>query len=65
MAEDEKRHTLIEGTPDEHADAIEKAYRRAYQQGANREWLFLALVLLGIAGYAVYAFVYPLLQRAP
>lgn len=65
MAEGENRHTLIEGTPDEHADAIEKAYKRAYQEGANRQGLLLALVLLGIAGYAVYTFVYPFLHRAP
>ena len=61
MAENEKRYTLIEGTPDQHADAIQKGYRRAYQQGVNRGWLFLALVLLGVTGYAVYTFVYPFL----
>ena len=65
MAEKDKRYTLVDGTPDEHADARRRAYRRAYQMGFNREWLFFALVLLGVIGYAIYAYVYPLLQRGP
>jgi alkanesulfonate monooxygenase SsuD/methylene tetrahydromethanopterin reductase-like flavin-dependent oxidoreductase (luciferase family) len=65
MAEKEKRYTLVEGTPDEHADAIEKAYKRAGQGSVNREVLLLVLVMLGVVGYAIYAFVYPLLQRGP
>jgi hypothetical protein len=65
MAEPEKRHTLVDGTPDEHADTMAKAYKRANQMGANREWLLLALVLLGIVGYAIYSFVYPFLHRGP
>lgn len=65
MAESEKRYTLVEGTPDEHADAIDKAYKHAGRMSANREWLFMALVLLGVVGYAIYAFIYPLLHRGP
>ena len=57
MAEDEKR--LVQGTPDEHADAAAPAYKRARQERSNRHWLFYALVLIGAVGYAVYSFVYP------
>lgn len=59
MAENEKRHTLIDGTPDQHADAAAPAYKRARQGRFNRHWLFYALVLLGVVGYAVYSYVYP------
>jgi hypothetical protein len=65
MAENEKRYTLVEGTPDEHAKAMQDGYRRANQLGVNREWMFMALVMLGVIGYVVYAFVYPLLHRGP
>lgn len=65
MAENEKRHSLVDGTPDEHADARRKAYRRAYQMGANREVLLFALVLLGLIGYAIYRFIYSLLYPGP
>ena len=59
MTEDEKPPTLVVGTPDEHADKKKIAFNRAYQGRANRHWLFLALVLLGAIGYALYTFVYP------
>ena len=65
MTESEKDRPLVAGTPDEHADAAAKAHTRARQGRANRHWLFYAVVLLGAVGYAVYAFVYPLLQRGP
>ena len=58
MTEDEKRLTLVGGTPDEHADKKKIAFKRAYQGRANRHWLFLVLVLLGAIGYALYTFVY-------
>jgi hypothetical protein len=54
MADSEKRRSLVEGTPDEHADAAAPAYRRARQERINRHWLLYALVLLGAAGYAIY-----------
>jgi hypothetical protein len=65
MAESEKRYTLVEGTPEEHAEAIDKARRGGGQMRFNREWLFMALVVLGVAGYALYSFIYPLLHRGP
>ena len=65
MAEGEKHRSLVEGTPEEHAAAIDKGLRLGGQQRANREWVFMGLILLGVAGYAVYAFVAPWLNRAP
>lgn len=59
MAENEKRYTLIDRTPDEHADEIQKAYKRAYQMEFNRETLFFVAVLLFAIGYGVYNYVYP------
>lgn len=65
MAENEKRYTLVEGTPDEHADAIQKSYKRGNQMEFNRGWLFIALVLFWAIGFGVYNFVYPLLYPGP
>ena len=65
MAENEKPYTLVQGTPDEHADAAQQAYKRAYQMGVNREWVFFALILLWVIGFTVYKLVYPLLYPAP
>jgi hypothetical protein len=65
VADNDKRYTLVEGTPNQHADAAAPAYKRARQGRFNRHWLFYALVLLGAVGYAVYNFVYPLLYPGP
>jgi hypothetical protein len=50
LADSEKRPTLVEGTPDQHADAAAKAYKRARQGRLDRHWLFYVLVLLGAVG---------------
>lgn len=65
MAENEKRNTLVQGTPDEHADAMAKANQRSYQGMINREWMFFVLVLLFAIGYGIYNYVYPWLYPAP
>ena len=54
MAEDKRRYSIVEGTPDEHADAMHKAYSPANRLHNNREILFFALIMLGVAGYAAY-----------
>jgi hypothetical protein len=61
MAESEKRNSLIEGTADEHAGARAEGYKRARQLRVDRHWLFMAAVLLGAVGYAVYALIAQLL----
>ena len=58
MADSEKRLTLVEGTPDQHADAAAPAYKRGRQGRFNRHWMFYALVLLGAVGYAIYRWGY-------
>jgi len=57
MTESEKR--LVAGTPDEHADAAEPAYKRARQERINRHWLLYALFLLFAVGFAIYKWAYP------
>ena len=59
MADSEKRRTLVEGTPDQHAAAAAPAYKRARQERFNRHWMFFALVLLGVVVYAIYRWRYP------
>ena len=55
MADSEKpTTTLVEGTPEQRADARAEAHKRARQGRVNRHWLFYAAVLLGAVGYAIY-----------
>ena len=59
MTDSEERRTLVTGTPDERADAREKAYKRGRQGRFNRNWIFLAVVLLFAVGYAIYRWAQP------
>jgi len=52
----DRERKLVKMTSDEFARGVNKAFGRGVQEQANRQGLFLALILVMVIGFAVYRF---------